>query len=156
MWTLAQRIQNWWQTRGVERVSAERARQRVARGASYLDEVDPGWYRRVDPHTLSLSSGRHCVLGQLHGEFRMGLGRSHLVSMSSAPRASLSPVAYGFKCVEGVPDAWQERDYELLTAAWRQAVQARRAAELSGDGHAGDSTPELTITGQDDSEPVAA
>jgi hypothetical protein len=127
MWTLLHRVHHWWRADPSRRISAGRARERVARGAAYLDDADPGWYRRVDPQTLSLSSGRHCVLGQLHGEFRLGLGRSHLVSMSSAPRASLSPVAYGFKCVEGVPPEWQNRDYDLLTEAWTEAVRTRQA-----------------------------
>jgi hypothetical protein len=65
-------------------------------------------------------------------------------------------VDYGFKCVEGVSDAWQARDYELLTAAWREAVQARTAADLQGDGHASTSIPELVAGEEDDSEPVTA
>jgi len=130
--------------------------KRVERGASYLDEVDPGWHRRVDAETLELEDGKHCVLGQLHGGFRIGLGRSHVLSLSSAPRASLSPVAYGFKCVEGVSDAWQARDYELLTASWREAVRARTDADLQGDGHVGDAVPELAVAGEDESETVPA
>ena len=130
-------------------------RERVERGAEYLDNVDPGWHRRVNADTLELEDGQHCVLGQLHGGFRLGLGRSHVLSLSSAPRASLSPVDYGFKCVEGVSDAWQARDYELLTAAWREAVRARTANDLPGDGRAGDSLPELAVAEGDDSEPVS-
>lgn len=116
------------------RITPERVRERVARGASYLDDVDPGWAHRVDPQTLSLSSGRHCVLGQLHGEFRLGLGRSYLVSLSSAPRPSLSPVAYGFKCVDDVPSGWQDRDYALLTEGWRAEVRARQMSDGARDG----------------------
>lgn len=147
MWTLLHRVQNWWREDPSQRISIGQVRERVGRGAAYLDDADPGWYRRVDPQTLSLSSGRHCVLGQLHGEFRLGLGRSHLVSMSSAPRASLSPVAYGFKCVENVPDEWQAYDYDLLTEAWKEAVRTRRENDpiLSDDELmvvSGDSVPE--------------
>ncbi len=130
--------------------------ERVQRGAAYLDEVDPGWHRRVNADTLELEDGHHCVLGQLHGEFRLGLGRSHLISLSSAPRASLSPVAHGFKCVGNVSEAWQARDYELLTAAWREAVQTRTADNLHGDGHAGDAIPELSAEERGDSEPMVA
>jgi hypothetical protein len=42
-------------------------------------------------------------------------------------------VDYGFKCVEGVSDAWQARDYELLTAAWREAVRRRQRQDLLED-----------------------
>ena len=145
MYALVERLRNWWQARRTRRITEEKVRERVQRGAAYLDEMDPGWHRQVDPNTLELESGRQCVLGQLHGEFRLGLGRSRLISLSSAPRASLSPVAYGFKCVEGVSDEWQARDYELLTAAWRNAVLARTVDDSRGDGHMGDSIPELSV-----------
>jgi hypothetical protein len=110
----------------------------------------------VNARTLELEDGQHCVLGQLHGGFRLGLGRSQVLSLSSAPRASLSPVDYGFKCVEGVSDAWQARDYELLTVAWREAVRARTANDLPGDGRASDSLPELAVAEGDNSEPISA
>lgn len=156
MYALIERLRNWWHARRTRRITEEQVQKRVERGATYLDRVDPGWHRRVNPGTLELEDGEHCVLGQLHGEFRLGLGRSHVLSLSSAPRASLSPVAYGFKCVEGVSDAWQARDYELLTAAWRDAVRARAAADLPGDGHAGGSVPGLTVSEAEGAETVAA
>jgi len=147
MLNLLKRVRDWWQNRHTRQITAEQVGERVRRGAAYLDEVDPGWHRRIDAAALELGSGRHCILGQLHGEFRLGLGRSHLITMSSAPRASLSPVSYGFKCVDGVPEAWQERDYELLNEAWREAVRTRQAADSSTDagdapGPSGDSLPE--------------
>ena len=117
----------WRRARRARRISLEDARTRVERGADYLDEIDPGWHRRVDPDTLELSSGSSCILGQLHGDFRMGLSRSQLINLSSAPRASLSPVSYGFQCVSGVDDAAQDRDYVYLNQAWQEAVQQRQA-----------------------------
>jgi hypothetical protein len=148
MLNLLERVRTWWQRRRTQQITPEQVRERVQRGADYLDGVDPEWYRRVDSETLELEDGRHCVLGQLHGEFRLGLGRSHLISMSSAPRASLSPVAYGFKCVENVPEEWQAYDYDLLNEAWKEAVRTRQEADpLIGDGAlvaaSGDSVPEV-------------
>ena len=141
------RVRAWWQNRRTQQITPEQARERVRRGAEYLDGVDPEWYRHVNSETLELDDGRHCVLGQLHGEFRLGLGRSHLISMSSAPRASLSPVAYGFKCVENVPEEWQAYDYDLLNAAWKEAVRTRQERDpvFSDDeviAASGDSVPE--------------
>lgn len=153
MLKLLKRIRDWWHSRRTRRISGEAVRERVQRGAAYLDEVDPGWHRRVDVETLELGDGQQCVLGQLHGEFRLGLGRSHLLTLSSAPRTSLSPVAYGFKCVNGVSDEWQARDYDLLTAAWRSAVRQRQQA---------DAPPDDVVAGADTSissesrEPVVA
>lgn len=148
MLTFLERVREWWQAGRRRRITAEKARERVDRGATYLDEVDPEWYRRVDSDTLELGDGQHCILGQLHGEFRLGLGRSHLITMSSAPRASLSPVHYGFKCVEGVSDEWQARDYDLLNAAWKDAVQRRQDADPTMDMDAspsGDSVPSANV-----------
>lgn len=147
MLTFLERIRAWWRRRRTRQITPDRARERVQRGAEYLDGIDPDWYRRVDSETLELGDGEHCILGQLHGEFRLGLGRSDLISMSSAPRTSLSPVAYGFKCVDSVPEAWQAYDYELLNEAWRQAVQARQEADSVFDDESfaspsGDSVPE--------------
>jgi len=155
MLNLLERLRVWWQRRRTERITPARARERVQRGAEYLDDMDPEWYRRVDAESLELGNGRHCILGQLHGEFRLGLGRSHLITLSSAPRASLSPVAYGFKCVDDVPDAWRTYDYELLNEAWRQAVRTRQENDPAYDTEhvvatAGDSLPEAPA------EPVAA
>lgn len=140
---LKSRFLQWWRARRVRRISPEHAHDRVRRGAAYLDDVDPGWYRRVDPTTLELSSGSSCILGQLHGDFRMGLSRSHLINLSSAPRASLSPVSYGFQCVSGVDDAAQDRDYTYLNQAWQEAVRQRHADDAvteagSDDSEAGD------------------
>ena len=155
MLTLFERVREWWQRRHTQQITPDRARERVQRGAEYLDDVDPEWYRHVDSETLELDDGRHCVLGQLHGEFRLGLGRSHLITMSSAPRASLSPVAYGFKCVENVPEEWQAYDYELLNEAWKEAVRTRQDADAVFDDDeviaaSGDSVPDAPA------EPVAS
>lgn len=134
-------IRRLWQSRRVQRISLANARRRVDRGAEFLDDADPGWYRRVDVGSLELDSGEHCVLGQLHGDFRLGLGRSDLINLSSAPRASLSPVAYGFQCVQGVPEEEQARYYAFLTEAWHEAIAARVERDAVGDGHAGAAPP---------------
>jgi hypothetical protein len=125
---LRARLAAWRRRRRLRRITPAAARARVRRGAAYLDAVDPGWAERLDPDTLALADGRCCVLGQLHGDFRQGLGRARLLNLSSAPRASLSPVAYGFHCVQGVPEADQARDYALLDRAWHAALRARRPA----------------------------
>ena len=125
-------IREWfWQWLGSgqsQEISYESACERAARGAAYLDEVDPGWYSRLDSDALQLANGKACVLGQLHGDFRMGLGRSALFNMSSAPRASLSPVHLGFLCVQGASAIQTEEDYTYLNRAWLNEVRQRAAA----------------------------
>ena len=123
------RLRQWWAGRRARKVSYEDALQRARRGAAYLDGVDPGWHGRIDLVSLELASGTSCVLGQLHGEFRRGLSRARLWELSSAPRASLSPVAYGFRCVNVVDEALEARDYVYLNQAWGQILHERQAEE---------------------------
>lgn len=120
------RFRQWRRARRAARVTYAYALERAGRGAEYLDDVDPGWYERIDPRTLELACGRSCVLGQLHGDFRVGLMRAHLLDLSSAPRASLSPVSFGFQCVQDVLREVVDRDYRLLNDAWRAVIRARQ------------------------------
>lgn len=114
-------------------VTFEAARTRARRGAAYLDEADPGWHTRLDPATLELADGAHCVLGQLHGEFRNGLLRARILDLSSAPLASLSPVDLGFQARRDLGEALEALDYAYLNRAWREALAARRAARPPGE-----------------------
>lgn len=109
-------------------ISLQAASARAGRGAAYLDDVDPGWHERIDLDDLALASGTSCVLGQLHGDFRFGLGRSRLVNFTSAPRASLSPITYGFMCVDTASETDRVRDYELLDSAWIDEIRLRQAS----------------------------
>ena len=102
------------------------ARDRAARGAALLDEADPGWADRVDPGALALGDGQACVLGQLHGEYRRGLGRARVLDLSSAPSRFVSPVDLGFQAVGTLGEAAEDLDYTHLTRAWREAVADRR------------------------------
>ena len=118
------------EARRLRQITPEQARRRVARGAAYLDDEQPGWYQHIDPDTLELSEGRCCVLGQLHGDFRLGLGRASILDLSSAPRANLSPVDLGFLCVPGVAEGWQAQDYRHLNQAWQDEVARRNQGQL--------------------------
>ena len=109
-------------------LTMDAARARAARGAAFLDALDPTWAARVDPARLELSDGAACVLGQLHGDYRMGLGRARVLDLSSAPVASLSPVDLGFQATGSLGAAAEALDYAHLTRAWRETVRERTAA----------------------------
>ena len=134
MLSIRTNLRRWAEARRLRRITLDDARRRAARGAAYLDDADPGWHERLDPDHLTLADGTCCVLGQLHGDFRLGLGRSSILHLSSAPRASLSPVDLGFLCVQGVSDAWQAHDYGLLDRAWREEIARRRPAAMPPGG----------------------
>lgn len=116
-------------------LTIEAARARAACGAAFLDALDPAWAARVDPGRLELGDGAACVLGQLHGDYRLGLGRSRVLDLSSAPLASLSPVDLGFQAVGDLGEAAEALDYAYLTRAWREVVRDRRAPART-DGNA--------------------
>lgn len=122
---------HWRMQRRARRITYDHALTRVRRGAAYLDDVDSGWHRRIDPATLELRSGDCCVLGQLHGDFRRGLARAHLIDLSSAPRANLAPWTYGFQCEPGLAETVAEQDYAYLNLAWQAAIAARDRAETA-------------------------
>ena len=121
----------WLQARRERAITLDAARERARRGATYLDGVDPDWYRSVDPDTLALNDGQACVLGQLHGDYRAGLGRAALLNFSSAPQLNLSPVAYGFQATLGVDDDLEALDYAYLDEAWQAEVRQRQAADAA-------------------------
>ena len=108
-------------------LTLDAARTRAHRGAALLDDQDPGWPARIDPARLSLADGQACVLGQLWGEYRRGLGRSRILDLSSAPTRFVSPVDLGFQATPGLGDAAEALDYAHLTRAWRDIVSERTA-----------------------------
>ena len=129
--SLAGRLRRRRQQRRLAALTLDGARARAARGAALLDDRDRDWAGRVDPGTLALGDGAACVLGQLWGEYRHGLGRARVIDLSSAPTRFVSPVDLGFQAVSDLGDAAEALDYALLTRAWRGELAAR--AGLRGD-----------------------
>ncbi|MDX1530633.1 MAG: hypothetical protein R3362_03830 [Rhodothermales bacterium] len=127
-------------------VTLDAATDRAGRGAAYLDAADPGWPNRLDPATLELADGAHCVLGQLHGGFRRGLVRARVLDLSSAPLASLSPVDLGFQARTDLGAEIEALDYAYLNRAWRAEVQRRRdgSEQASPPRRHRNATPHLT------------
>jgi hypothetical protein len=101
--------------------------QRVAAGAALLDRHEPRWWRQVDPDRLDLADPALDVLGQLYGQFEVGL----------AILGEPDPVAGGFDLDASDADA----DYPALTAAWQQAIRQRRAADAPGAAAPGPARP---------------
>ena len=126
------RLRRRRQSRRLAGITLDAARARARRGAAILDDHDPGWSERVDPSSLALGDGAACVLGQLWGEYRTGLGRARVIDLSSAPTRFVSPVDLGFQAVSGLGDAAQDLDYALLTRAGRDLLAER----AGGVGHA--------------------
>lgn len=83
------------------------------RGADLLDDMSPGWFNLVDLNTLEMSLFSTCVLGQVYGEY--GLGMESLgFDINNEVGAR-----YGFHANRG------ELDYNRLNASWKALVKAR-------------------------------
>lgn len=130
------RLRHRRRARRLAALTAEAARVRAARGAALLDDRDPGWAAQIDADSLALGDGAACVLGQLWGEYRLGLGRARVLDLSSAPTRFVSPVDLGFQAVGDLGEAAEDLDYALLTRAWRAEVALRTPTRTSGDGFA--------------------
>ncbi len=91
--------------------------ERVAAGAAFLDEHDPGWDRDVDLATLDLSDCGNCVFGQLQDGYDDGLIE---FGLSDQRATELGFAEAGFLN--------SDCDYPALTAEWRKIITARREA----------------------------
>lgn len=132
---LRQHLRDRHHERIAGQISIDAARQRARRGAAYLDAADPSWAYRINPASLELGDGAHCVLGQLHGEFRVGLLRTRIWDGSSAPNlrlfSSVSPEDLGFHARQEAGEELTALDYAFLNRAWREQILRRtRAAQV--------------------------
>jgi hypothetical protein len=109
--------------------------ERVARGATWLDEKLPDWWKTldVDPGMFDMSVGCTCVIGQLYptvedfdeddtdeSAFNIAVETAWLdLDWTIA-------VSHGFYA--GQPFANWEAEYAALTAEWVRVITERRAA----------------------------
>lgn len=102
-------------------MNATTPRDRVTRGAAFLDRVVPGWFHRVDFRRFDMAEPCQCVLGHVCGDFFSGMEQLNV------PDA----VGYGFDAV-GEPERYADTvslDFAALQAEWVIAIRARRAVD---------------------------
>lgn len=92
--------------------------QRAREGAKFLDKVEPGWYRKVNPLKLDMRSCVDCVLGQLYGEFILG--------METLMRRGLG---YHFLWFGFATDELKHATFSGLTIAWSDEIHKRQHQE---------------------------
>lgn len=96
--------------------------ERVAAGIDFLNGKEPDWVDRIDLDNLDLMSGARCVIGQLEGDFGVGVDRLGLVG-------SQRWIAMGFYSSYDEPWTEVERDYAALTEEWKTQIEKIRANE---------------------------
>lgn len=97
--------------------------ERVAAGAAWLDEHQPGWVERIDLDALEMRDCMSCILGQLFG----GYWEAPLVPVKPASSEEMDDYdniagPLGFQ--------WLFYSQELpdVGAEWRRLIESRRAA----------------------------
>lgn len=95
--------------------------ERVARGASHLDSLMPGWRDKIDVLELNIESTRRCVLGQLyldeHPEAEMFWCEDEFYEYFDLKRHHDDAKYLGFD----VPVGGAEQ-YPALTAEWKKEL----------------------------------
>jgi len=87
--------------------------QRVAAGAAWLDQHEPGWLDRIDAWGLDLASSCRCILGQVYGSFY------------AAPDTVLDQAAaLGFDVTDTGDNP---AEFLRLEGAWWDLIERRRA-----------------------------
>lgn len=124
---------------------------RVAAGAAYLDEHDPGWWRAdveraIDLDTLDLFHGDRCILGQRCPvsvlAARVGVtvadesepdeltGAAWRLAFDAYSRTLTPGMDYGQFMEWACEYAFiaEDTEWDDLTAEWRRVIEARRAS----------------------------
>ena len=83
----------------------------VERGALFLDEKRPGWWKEIDVDRLNMGNPVSCVLGQLCGSYGDGLYQLGITPAEQFRLGFYSPTFSG-----------------LLTEPWEQAIADRLQA----------------------------
>lgn len=92
---------------------------RVKRGSTLLDERVPGWAQQVRLDELHMASGLRCILGQVYGEYTVGLAALNFGVDSR------EAVTHGFVITPSKEEGWWIKGYNALKAEWALAVRER-------------------------------
>lgn len=116
--------------------------RRVARGAEYLDGINPDWFKLVDTEHIDMRSGSRCIAGQVFGSY------GNLPVRREARLKAAVQRSKGRHWREGWTfDRMEGRCYELgfmanyseesrLTDLWIDAVKRRRGhAAMTASDH---------------------
>lgn len=101
---------------------------RVEAGARLMDSRQPGWENGIDVDRLDLASNYKCVLGQTYGSFTMGAYRVFGIFGG----ANDGSARHGFNTTgTSASQAEVDREFYLLTKAWRVEIAERRKHKAS-------------------------
>ena len=105
----------------------------IDNGIAALDDNAPNWREHIDKDQLDMSSCRHCVLGQLYGDFADGLRDLGVCTMKSSSGFGFCSWDTGQLTPEQIQGVWDKIDednesypderflevqYEILQEQW--------------------------------------
>ena len=92
---------------------------RVAAGVAFLDERVPGWLDKVNVDDLQIWSGTQCVLGQIYGEYTLGVAWLRLDTKGAA-ELGFQAWSHETDFVSFMLDTAQQ--YAALNREWRRVL----------------------------------
>ena len=98
-------------------------RNRVAKGAAFFDERDPGWFDCINPEWLNVADAISCPVGQIYQGSWDFTWTIELMLGITDPALSARAAELGL-CAQGNDD----REYPALTRAWAAIVRKRQIA----------------------------
>lgn len=106
---------------------------RVARGAAWLDENEPGWERRVEVNELRMKDGCRCVLGYVFREDAQegaygNDGFNYAVESNRYLYDHTAELGFDCYCSED-----SEYGYAALSKAWMALLKERFASGTLSD-----------------------
>lgn len=91
------------------------AQVRVARGAEWLDAINPGWHNRIDCEAIRMVDCRRCIAGQLYGYYTRIFQKLPLEPTKSASEQARD---LGFDT--------DDISYDDLRNAWIEQINIRK------------------------------
>lgn len=105
-------------------MTIELARHYVCNGAAVLDQSYHGWERKIDLSTLDVQSLINCPLGQVYGDFGLGLLATQFYYARTAGHFGFC----GF-----TRDGDQQTTFEELNQAWTELIKQRFDLDILSD-----------------------
>lgn len=98
---------------------------RAHRGAILLDRRQPDWWKKIDLRILNLRLSKLCILGQVYGDFFVGVDQLQL-GWSSGPYCLIRQAMMGFRPFADLRLREFHIDAVHLYWAWYDEVYTRR------------------------------
>jgi len=109
----------------------DRISERVTLGATWLDMVAPWWIHSVSAPKLDITSGLHCVRGQVYGSYFDGPDMEWLDNVLHGFNHNSLEGWDQLRKAHKVPTLWVApsitEEAELLREYWIRAIKARKA-----------------------------